>query len=127
MFKILIVDDMKSVHSFVKNLLSKAEGLAVTSVFNGQEALDALKSGQQFDLIFLDWEMPVMTGPETLRAFSEIKLSTPVIMMTTKNTTDDIQNMLSLGASEYLLKPFTVDIIFEKINFVTGKDFKYAA
>lgn len=118
---------MKSVHSFVKNLLSKAEGLTVTSVFNGQEALEVLKSGQKFDLIFLDWEMPVMTGPETLRAFSETSLSTPVIMMTTKNTVEDIQNMLNLGASEYLLKPFTVDIIFEKINFVTGKDFKYAA
>lgn len=127
MFKILIVDDMKSVHSFVKNLLGKAEGLNVTSVFNGQEALQTLKAGNQFDLIFLDWEMPVMTGPETLLSFSQIKLSTPVIMMTTKNSADDIQNMLSLGASEYILKPFTVDILFDKMNFVTGKEFKYAA
>ena len=126
MFRILIVDDMKTVHSFAKNLLSKATDLSVTSVFNGQEAIQLLKTGETFDLIFLDWEMPILTGPETMTKYKELNLNIPVIMMTTKNNPEDIQRMLTLGVSEYMLKPFTIDIIFEKIMFATGRTFQYA-
>lgn len=127
MFKVLIIDDLKSIHSFVKNLLSKAEGVSVTSVFNGQEALDLLSREKNFDVIFLDWEMPVLTGPETMKGYVAMGLKVPVIMMTTKNSAEDIQTMLNLGVSEYLLKPFTADILFQKITFVTGQELPYAA
>jgi DNA-binding response OmpR family regulator len=45
-------------------------------------------------------------------------VSPPVMMMTTKNLPEDIQKMLDMGVSEYLMKPFTSDILFEKISFV---------
>lgn len=48
-------------------------------------------------------------------------------MMTTKNSAEDIQTMLNLGVSEYLLKPFTAEILFQKITFVTGQELPYAA
>lgn len=126
MFRILIVDDTKSVHAFVKSLLAKSPGLNVTSVYNGLEAQEILKK-EKFDLIFLDWEMPVMDGPTALAELKAKGLKTPIIMMTTKNAPDDIQRMLSLGVAEYLLKPFTIDILFEKISYVTGKTFEYAS
>lgn len=127
MFRILIVDDTKSVQAFVKSLLQKCSEISTTSAFDGAEALEHLKIDSKYDLIFLDWEMPVLNGPETLAKIAEMSLQVPVIMMTTKNSPEDIQKMLALGASEYLMKPFTADIIFEKIEFVTGKVFKYAA
>lgn len=127
MFKVLIIDDTKSVHAFVKCLLAKSQGIAVTSVYNGIEALELINKDKAFDLILLDWEMPVLNGPETLKKIKSTALEIPVIMMTTKNKPEDIQKMLEAGASEYLMKPFTIDILFEKIEFVSGKAFKYAA
>ena len=107
MFRVLIVDDTRSVHAFVKNLLLKSPGIEVTSVYHGEEALETLKQKSDFDLILLDWEMPVLNGPDTLQAIKAMQLKTPVIMMTTKNDPDDIQRMFYLGIHEYLMKPFT--------------------
>jgi len=47
--------------------------------------------------------------------------------MTTKNSRADIVKMLDMGVTEYLIKPFTVDILFEKIRFASGRTFQYAA
>lgn len=127
MFKVLIIDDTRSVHAFVKNLLLKSKEVEVTSVYDGAEAVELLEQNDQFDLILLDWEMPVLNGPESFIAIKNMNLGIPVIMMTTKNDPDDIQKMFSLGIDEYLMKPFTIDILFQKIEWVTGKAFSYAA
>ena len=127
MLKILIVDDTKSVHAFVKSLLSKASGIEVSSVFNGAEAVELLKNNSSFDLILLDWEMPILNGPDTFASFKSLGFQIPTIMMTTKNKPEDIERMLLMGVSEYLMKPFTIDILFEKIEFVTGLGISYAA
>ncbi len=124
MFKALIIDDTKTVHNFVKSLLGGIADINLQSAFNGQEALEVVKADKNFDVIFLDWEMPVLNGPETMAEFKKMLLQTPVIMMTTKNQPEDIEKMLALGVSEYLMKPFTADIILEKIQFVTGRDLK---
>jgi len=105
----------------------KASGIQTTSVFDGQEALTLLKTKPDFDLILLDWEMPNLNGPSTFSKLLESGYKIPVIMMTTKNAAEDIQKMLEMGVAEYLMKPFTIDILFEKIEYVTGKSFPYAA
>lgn len=127
MFRILIVDDTKSVHTFVKHLLNKNREIKTESVFNGSEALVLLKNDFAFDAILLDWEMPLINGPETLQALKRHGISIPVVMMTTKNSLTDIQTAMELGASEYIMKPFTEDILVEKLSLVTGKDFTNAA
>ena len=127
MFKILMVDDSKSVHAFVRSLLRERADVALTSAMHGQEAIEKLAAEDAFDLILLDWEMPVMNGPETLRHLVAMRQKAPVIMMTTKSAPTEIQAMLEAGASEYIMKPFTVDILLEKMAFVTGGDFKNAA
>ncbi len=126
MFRILIVDDTKSVHAFVKHLLSKNREIKTESVFNGSEALVFLKKDSAFDAILLDWEMPLLNGPETLQALKRHGISIPVVMMTTKNSLTDIQTAMALGASEYIMKPFTEDILIEKLSLVTRKDFTNA-
>jgi two-component system, chemotaxis family, chemotaxis protein CheY len=124
--RILIVDDTKSVHFFVKELLKSETGLSFSDAFNGQEALDCVAANEAFDVILLDWEMPVMTGPECLEKLRANGMTSPIVMMTTKNAVDDIRRVLELGASEYLLKPFTCDILKEKIQSVCGEVFQNA-
>lgn len=119
-FKILSIDDSKAVHAFLKECL-KDTGHQLTTASNGEDGLKVLSENvTQFDLIFLDWEMPGMNGPEVLEKIKSMGVKSPVIMLTSKNDMTDIASMLDKGAAEYVLKPFTRDIIIEKIALVMG-------
>ena len=119
--KVLSVDDAKSVHSFLKMCLSGTD-VDLAHAYSGEEALAILigDSKTEFDLILLDWEMPGLTGPDVLVKLKEANLTTPVIMLTSRNKPEDIMKILELGAVEYIMKPFTQDLIQEKINSVMG-------
>jgi two-component system, chemotaxis family, chemotaxis protein CheY len=127
MLKILIIDDTKSVHAFVKSLLSRSLQIQANSVFDGIQAIEHLKQNSNYNLILLDWEMPHLNGPDTFAEFKKINLNIPTIMMTTKNLPENIEKMMMMGVAEYLMKPFTIDILFEKIEMVTGESLIYAA
>ena len=90
MKKILIIDDTRTVHMFIKSI-TKDEDLQFADAFNGQEGLDLLASNQ-FDMVLLDWEMPVMNGPETLEKIVNQHPDLPVVMMSTKNEFEDIHS-----------------------------------
>ena len=121
MTKVLIIDDTRTVHNYVK-MICKGLSLEFISVFNGEEALILLDKQHDFDAIFLDWEMPVLDGPSTLKKLQDLGILIPTIMMTTKNSENDILRMLELGAMEYMMKPFTVDILKEKLEYVVGHE-----
>lgn len=127
MINILVVDDMKTIHSWVGGLLIKSPEIIMHSAFHGQELLNYLSNHEPPHLILLDWEMPVLDGVQTLMALQQRNICIPVVMMTTKSAPEEIQQMLEFGAAEYLIKPFTADILFERISRVLGKDVTYAA
>jgi two-component system chemotaxis response regulator CheY len=127
MFQILIVDDTKSVHAFAKSLLCKAKEIETTSAYDGTDAVARFLRGDKYDLVLLDWEMPNLNGPDTFEKLKGMGVAVPTIMMTTKNAPSDIQRMLEAGVAEYLMKPFTADILFEKIEFASGKALLRAA
>lgn len=117
-YNILVVDDSKLIQLFIKESLS-SYGLNIDFANNGQDAVDLLKLNQKkYDLILLDWEMPVLTGPEAYAAIRSLNIQFPVIMVTSKNKPEEILSMLDQGASEYVMKPFTKEILIEKIKTV---------
>jgi two-component system, chemotaxis family, chemotaxis protein CheY len=118
--KILCIDDSKAVHAFLADCLDSVQQ-EVHHVYNGQEAVDYLRDRMNyFDLIFLDWEMPVKDGPTTFAELKAAGLKTPVFMLTSKNDPLEIMQMIESGVAEYLLKPFTRDIILDKISSTIG-------
>lgn len=118
--KILCVDDSRSVHAFLKQCLIEV-AQHIDSAFDGDQALDLFRSGKvDFDVIFLDWEMPKKTGPETFEEIKKMGINIPVIMLTSKNSAENINQMLSAGVSEYIMKPFTKEILVEKMQTVLG-------
>lgn len=123
--RVLIVDDTRSVHSFLRSFLVKLGISAVVDAFDGAEAVEILGGDTNFDLIFMDWEMPVLNGPGAVKVLKEKEISIPIIMMTTRNSIDDITQMLEAGVSEYLMKPFTIDILVDKINASSKKRIHY--
>lgn len=114
--KVLIVEDSKAISNMVAQMLNQ-NSMDTEIAENGQVALDLIDKGSQFDLILLDWNMPVMDGEQFLQAVQGKNVG-PIVMMTTENKIEKIQKALGLGASEYIMKPFTIEILLEKINIV---------
>ena len=111
----LIVDDSRFVRSFLRGLL-EPKGIECEEAGDGQAGLDRLHGDRVFDLLLLDWNMPVMNGLEMLKelraeGFSGIK----VMMVTTEAENDFIVNALDAGADEYLMKPFDDEALNEKL------------
>lgn len=117
--KILAVDDSKAVHAFMK-ILFKGTEHKLFSAFNGKEAVEFLESDESIDLILLDWEMPEMNGLETLKALREKGLSMPIIMVTSKNELSQITEALNSGANEYVMKPFTKEVLLDKFDLIAN-------
>ncbi|RFC43844.1 MAG: response regulator CheY [Verrucomicrobia bacterium] len=84
---------------------------------DGQEAIERLYHGENVDLMLVDWNMPVMDGYELLCAIrANILLShIKVMMVTTESSIEQVQKALSAGANEYLMKPFTKELLHEKL------------
>lgn len=114
---ILSIDDSKAVHAYLDTCFSNKYELV--HVFSAIEGIELIKSNpEKFSLILLDWEMPVMSGPEALVKIRESGNLVPIIMVTTKNDPSEIADMLNKGATEYVMKPFTPDIIVEKVESI---------
>jgi|JI6StandDraft_1071083.scaffolds.fasta_scaffold88586_1 two-component system response regulator len=99
--QILIVEDDAALSDAFTIVLTK-EGYDVTAVYNGKEALEKVASMQP-SLILLDLLMPVMGGKEFLEKYQN-EHNIPVIVLSNLDTRDDIQEVLDLGATRYMLK-----------------------
>jgi DNA-binding response OmpR family regulator len=98
---ILVVEDDAALSDAFTIILSK-DDFSVLRAYNGKEALDIL-SREQPDLILLDLLMPIMDGREFLRNFKNIH-NIPVIVLSNLDTKSEIQEVMDLGASRYMLK-----------------------
>ncbi len=107
MLKILIVEDDRELRQLFTHVLLK-NGYTVEGVSNGQEGLDAMGSSY-FDLIISDVMMPVMDGFEMVRQLREAGSSTPVLMITAKDTFDDMRQGFQSGTDDYMVKPVNVN------------------
>lgn len=117
---VLIVDDNRDIRDLVVHFLS-ADGFHVYSAASGDEALAILKSNA-VNLVLLDVMMPGKSGLEVL---AEIRGSSdknvrdiPVMMITAKSSTDDIDAALAAGATSYVVKPFRATTIREKVRSI---------
>lgn len=120
MKKVLLVDDSRLVHAYMEDCL-KGTDCVLEHAYNGEEALEAVKGRDEFDLIFMDWEMPKMEGREAVRRLRADGVTTPIVMLTSKGEAENISEMLELGATEYMIKPFTPDILKGKMKEILGE------
>lgn len=115
--KILVVDDMSTMRRIVKNILKQLGYANVEEAENGQQGLDKLKVGG-YGFVVSDWNMPVMTGIDMLRAIrADAALKTlPVLMVTAEAQQENLVEAVKAGVSNYIVKPFTAETLQEKIN-----------
>ncbi|MAZ48227.1 MAG: response regulator [Halobacteriovoraceae bacterium] len=114
--KILIIDDSNSIAMMVGQFI-KELGHDSYHATDGRDAIDMIAQEDNFDLILLDWNMPEMDGLEFLKYNQENSLTkTPIMMMTTENKPEKIMKALEFGAVEYIMKPFSKDVLESKIS-----------
>ena len=128
--KILIVDDFSTMRRIIKNLLRDLGFTNTAEADDGTTALPMLQSGS-FDFLVTDWNMPGMTGIDLLRAVrADDRLKTlPVLMVTAEAKRDQIIEAAQAGVNGYVVKPFTAQVlkekiekIFERVNGCDGHD-----
>ena len=114
----LVVDDSKVIRKVARHIL---EGLdfTVSEAADGREALDRCIADTP-DVILLDWNMPVMSGMDFLRALREATLSSrpKVVFCTTENGMAHIRAAIEAGADEYVMKPFDRETLQSKLHIV---------
>lgn len=117
--KILIVDDFATMRKILKNLLFQMGFKNVIEADDGTTALEVLAK-EKVDLIISDWNMPKMTGIELLKAVrnDENLKSVKFIMVTAESQKENVIEAIKLGVNQYVVKPFTPEVLREKLEKV---------
>lgn len=118
--KALVVDDSRAVRMILAKTL-KELGFEVREAANGKEALDVIEVERSaVTLVLADWNMPEMNGLDLLKRLRrnpELS-SLVVVMVTTETDSSQMVAALEAGANEYIMKPFTRDVLVEKLELV---------
>ncbi len=114
----LIVDDSRVIRSVARRIVTDL-GFAVREAENGLAALDVCETDLP-DVILLDWNMPKMGGLEFLRALRQLPDGhlPKVVFCTTENGITEMQEAMTAGADEFIMKPFDADIVEERFAMV---------
>ena len=110
---ILVADDQEGIRTLIKEILE--EVYTVLEAENGSKALEIIKK-RPVDLVLLDIKMSGMSGLETLSLIKEVKPKIPVLMITGFDDPDTLSRVMDSGAVGFLLKPFEIQELFDKIT-----------
>lgn len=115
--RILVVDDFSTMRRIVKGILKRLGYREIDEAEDGQMALKRLKE-TRYQLIICDWNMPVMTGLDLLKAVrsdEELK-EIPFLMVTAEAKKENILEAIQAGVSNYIVKPFTEEVLSKKLE-----------
>ena len=117
--RILIAEDQKDLNKILTKKLS-AEGYSVDSCFDGQEALDCMRVAD-YDGVILDVNMPRLDGFGVVKAMRADGMQAPVLFLTARDSIEDKVTGLDLGASDYLVTPFSFEELLARVRALTRR------
>ncbi|MEZ6233047.1 MAG: response regulator [Phycisphaerales bacterium] len=118
--RILLIDDSKTMRNIQKSVLSSLGHTDVEEACDGQDALSKAAAFHP-ELILVDWNMPVMDGLTFVKSFRQSNKATPIIMVTTEAEKSRVIEALKAGVNNFVVKPFTPDVLGERINQTLAK------
>jgi len=113
--RVLVVEDERKVASFIRQGLEE-EGQTVEVAGDGATALDLILGTPPYDLIVLDVLLPRLDGLSVLRKLRAQRVTTPVLLLTARDSVSDKVTGLDLGADDYLTKPFAFDEFLARVR-----------
>jgi len=117
---ILLVDDSRTIRNIQKNVLKQLGHTDIVEAEDGVKALAIFKQ-QPPDLMLVDWNMPNMDGITLIRKVRETDKTVPIIMCTTEAEKSRVLEAIKAGVNNYIVKPFTVESLGEKISQTMAK------
>jgi two-component system, chemotaxis family, chemotaxis protein CheY len=119
MRRALVVDDSRTIRSILGKKLSQL-GFKVSEAENGKAAIETLRTTPLISLVLVDWNMPVMNGLEFVKAARAERAwdNVTIVMVTTETETSQMLAALDAGANDYIMKPFTDEIIAERLTLL---------
>ncbi len=111
---VLIIEDETKVVDFITKGLEE-EGYSVAAALNGRQGLDLLQS-RKYDIVLLDLMIPEIDGLKVLRNIRAWGINTPVLIITAKNTKEDVVRGLDTGSDDYLTKPFSFEELLARMR-----------
>lgn len=115
----LVIDDSRTVRAIIGKTLREL-GMDVLEAAHGQEGLEQLRAAPGIRLVLVDWNMPVMNGLEFIKAVRAISAhdAIRIMMVTTETEQEQVLKALAAGANEYLMKPFSPEILVAKLSLM---------
>jgi two-component system chemotaxis response regulator CheY len=119
MTKAMVVDDSRAMRMFLSKTLTQS-GFSVVQAADGKQGLELLAQGPDISLVLVDWNMPEMDGLQFVqRVRSQSALAgVRLMMVTTETEIEQMARALEAGADEYIMKPFTIDAIHDKLRLL---------
>ena len=119
--KVLIADDHFLIRQFVRNTLQESKITNTQTAADGNEAIDLVQkahdAGQAYDIVFLDWNMPTISGLEVLSYFRAKPeyANTAFVMLTAESEQQNIMKAIKAGATSYIVKPVSPTDLSKKL------------
>ena len=117
--RILVAEDERDLNGIITTCLER-EHYSVDSCYDGREALDYLECAE-YDAVILDIMMPVTDGLSVLKEMRQKNNSTPILLLTAKDSIEDRVTGLDAGANDYLVKPFAFEELLARIRVLLRK------
>jgi len=120
--KVLVVDDSSTMRRIIVNTLARLGYKDVVQGADGVEAWEAMQANPDIGVVITDWNMPNMNGLELVKKIrAEDKyVDVPIIMVTTEGGKAEVITALKAGVNNYIVKPFTPQVLKEKLQAVLG-------
>ncbi|MFN0165196.1 MAG: response regulator [Bryobacteraceae bacterium] len=115
----LVIDDSRAVRMIIGKILRDA-GMDVLEAGDGRQGIDQLEINPDVELILVDWNMPVMNGYEFIQAVraQQVYDRIRIMMVTTEAESEQVTKALAAGVNEYLMKPFTKEVLIAKLSMM---------
>ena len=115
-YSILVIDDEIEILDMLSRFLNRNSNFSVQTFSNPVSALSSINNNTKYDLVLLDIVMPQMNGLDVLEKLKEINSDQKVIMMTAYSTLDKVLKSHKIGATNYVMKPFSsLDALEKKV------------
>lgn len=117
---VLLIEDEKKQSEFIQRALEQ-DYYKVDAIYDGKEALDRIEV-RDYDLIIVDLQLPQVSGVEIVKRIRELKLKTPVLVLTANDDTSMKVANLDNGADDYLTKPFALDELLARVRALLRRE-----
>ena len=115
--KILLVDDDDDARAMIRLMINRGGFKNTTDTGDPFQAIELIQKGD-FDLIILDWKMPKLDGLGVLKEIRTAGISTPVMMLTSEQHAENVQQAIQAGITDYIVKPCTHMTLLKKLSAV---------